>query len=61
MFALGLLDVEQFFAQVYANTEDGADPASAGRGMNAHFGSRMLDGSLRTKLNSLKLAMKEVG
>jgi pyruvate/2-oxoglutarate/acetoin dehydrogenase E1 component/TPP-dependent pyruvate/acetoin dehydrogenase alpha subunit len=43
MFALGLLDVEQFFAQVYANTEQGADPASAGRGMNAHFGTPMLD------------------
>src|SRR3954471_1873919 len=43
MFALGLLDVEQFFAQVYANTEKEADPASAGRGMNAHFGSPMLD------------------
>jgi len=24
-------------------------------------GSRMIDGSLRTKLNSLKLVMKEVG
>ena len=24
-------------------------------------GSRMIDGSLRTKLNSLKIAMKEVG
>src|SRR3954469_6712604 len=43
MFALGLLDVEQFFAQVYANTENAADPASAGRGMNAHFGTRMVD------------------
>ncbi len=43
MFALGLLDVEQFFAQVYANTDNAADPASSGRGMNAHFGTRMLD------------------
>jgi pyruvate/2-oxoglutarate/acetoin dehydrogenase E1 component/TPP-dependent pyruvate/acetoin dehydrogenase alpha subunit len=43
MFALGLLDVRAFFAQLYANTEDDADPASAGRGMNAHFGTRMLD------------------
>src|ERR1700760_3434006 len=45
MFALGLLTVEQFFAQLYANTENDADPASAGRGMNAHFGSPMLDAS----------------
>ena len=43
MFALGLLDVEQFFAQVYANTDNAADPASSGRGMNAHFGTPMLD------------------
>jgi len=43
MFALGLLDVRQFFAQLYAHTDVTADPASAGRGMNAHFGTRMLD------------------
>ena len=30
-------------------------------GLIVKVGSRMLDGSLRTKLNSLKLAMKEVG
>ena len=43
MFALGLLDVRQFFAQLYAHTSVQADPASGGRGMNAHFGTRMLD------------------
>ena len=43
MFALGLLDARQFFAQLYAHTDVGADPASAGRGMNAHFATRMLD------------------
>ncbi|HET6764053.1 MAG TPA: thiamine pyrophosphate-dependent enzyme [Longimicrobiaceae bacterium] len=43
MFALGLLDVQQFFAQLYAHTDVEADPSSAGRGMNAHFGTRMLD------------------
>src|SRR4051812_27257279 len=36
MFALGLLDVRQFFAQLYAHTDLAADPASGGRGMNAH-------------------------
>jgi F-type H+-transporting ATPase subunit delta len=30
-------------------------------GLIVKVGSRMIDGSLRTKLNSLKLAMKEVG
>ena len=36
------------------------DPALIG-GLIVKVGSRMMDGSLRTKLNSLKLAMKEVG
>ncbi|HEY5086338.1 MAG TPA: thiamine pyrophosphate-dependent enzyme, partial [Gemmatimonadaceae bacterium] len=43
MFALGLLTVQQFFAQLYAHADIAADPASGGRGMNAHFGTRMLD------------------
>ncbi len=43
MFALGLLTTQQFFAQLYAHTDVAAEPASAGRGMNAHFGTRMLD------------------
>jgi pyruvate/2-oxoglutarate/acetoin dehydrogenase E1 component/TPP-dependent pyruvate/acetoin dehydrogenase alpha subunit len=47
MFALGLLDVQQFFAQLYAHTDVEADPASGGRGMNAHFATRMLDGQGR--------------
>ncbi len=36
------------------------DPALIG-GLIVKVGSRMIDGSLKTKLNSLKLAMKEVG
>ena len=36
------------------------DPTLIG-GLVVQVGSRMIDGSLRTKLNSLKLAMKEVG
>jgi pyruvate/2-oxoglutarate/acetoin dehydrogenase E1 component/TPP-dependent pyruvate/acetoin dehydrogenase alpha subunit len=47
MFALGLLDVQQFFAQLYAHTDIEADLASGGRGMNAHFATRMLDGEGR--------------
>lgn len=43
MFALNLLTVQQFFAQLYAHSDIAADPASGGRGMNAHFGTRMLD------------------
>ncbi len=46
-FALEMMTVEQFFAQLYANTDATADPASAGRQMNAHFATRLLnpDGS----------------
>ena len=36
------------------------DPSLIG-GLVVKVGSRMIDGSLRTKLNALKLAMKEVG
>jgi pyruvate/2-oxoglutarate/acetoin dehydrogenase E1 component/TPP-dependent pyruvate/acetoin dehydrogenase alpha subunit len=43
MFALDLLTAQQFFAQLYAHTDLEADPASGGRGMNAHFATRMLD------------------
>ncbi len=43
MFAAGLLTPEQFFAQLYANTDVEQEPASAGRGMNCHFGTRTLD------------------
>ncbi len=45
MFALGLLTVEQFFAQLYADVE--RDPFSHGRQMNAHFATPYIaeDGS----------------
>lgn len=51
-FALGMMSVEGFFAQLYANTDVQADPASAGRQMNAHFASRLLnpDGSWKDLL-----------
>ena len=40
--------------------EERVDPALLG-GLVVKVGSRMIDTSLRTKLNSLKVAMKEVG
>jgi len=43
MFAIGELSVQEFFAQLYAHTDVKADPASGGRLMNAHFGTRSLD------------------
>jgi 2-oxoisovalerate dehydrogenase E1 component len=43
MFAIGQLTVREFFAQLYAHTDVEADPASAGRMMNSHFGTRSID------------------
>lgn len=43
MMAVGQLTLQQFFAQLYANTDVHADPHSAGRQMNAHFATRLLD------------------
>lgn len=41
MFALGLCTVEDFFAQLYADTDN--DPFSKGRQMNNHFATRLVD------------------
>lgn len=43
MFATAALTIQEFFAQLYAHTDVAADPASAGRAMNAHFATRSLD------------------
>ena len=43
MFATGMSNVREFFAQLYAHPSVEAEPCSAGRSMNGHFGSRMLD------------------
>ena len=43
MMAIDSLTVEQFFAQLYANPDVEADPNSAGRQMNSHFATRLLD------------------
>ena len=44
MLALGILTVEQFFAQLYAHPEIEAEPATGGRAMTSHFATRLLDG-----------------
>jgi len=43
MLAIGELTIQQYFAQLYAHTDLEADPSSAGRLMNGHFATRMLD------------------
>ncbi|MEO5569583.1 MAG: thiamine pyrophosphate-dependent enzyme [Bacteroidia bacterium] len=43
MMAAGLLSVQEFFAQLYAHPDEKADPSSAGRLMNGHYATRLLD------------------
>jgi pyruvate/2-oxoglutarate/acetoin dehydrogenase E1 component/TPP-dependent pyruvate/acetoin dehydrogenase alpha subunit len=49
MFAIGALNIEQWFAGLYANTNQEEEPMSAGRQMGGHFGTRSLnaDGTWR--------------
>jgi 2-oxoisovalerate dehydrogenase E1 component len=49
MFAIGELTVQQYFAQLYAHPDVEADPATAGRQMNGHYATRMLDDEGRFK------------
>src|SRR5687768_6372750 len=43
MLALGAATLDEFFAQLYADADVERDPWSAGRSMNAHFASRLLN------------------
>ncbi len=56
LMALGLLTVEEFFAQLYADPDPEREPSSAGRQMTAHFATRFLDakGNRRTLLESVQ-------
>ncbi|HEX9118848.1 MAG TPA: thiamine pyrophosphate-dependent enzyme [Anaerolineae bacterium] len=49
MAMLGVMSLQQLFAQLYAHADLEAEPNTGGRGMNAHFASRLLnpDGSWR--------------
>ena len=41
MMAAGLLSIKEFFAQLYADTEN--DPHSGGRQMNSHYSTQLID------------------
>ncbi len=61
MFAIGELTVQQYFAQLYAHTSVDAEPASAGRLMNGHYATRMLDEQGRLKkLSELKNSSADI-
>jgi 2-oxoisovalerate dehydrogenase E1 component len=51
MMATGQLTLEEFFAQLYANPDVALEPHSAGRQMNAHFATRLInkDGSWKNQ------------
>ena len=61
MLAIGELTLEQYFAQLYAHTDVEADPASAGRLMNGHFATRLIDEKGEMKeLSKLKNSSSDV-
>lgn len=43
MMAIGALSVQEYFAQLYAHTDVWYEPSSAGRLMNGHFSTRLID------------------
>jgi 2-oxoisovalerate dehydrogenase E1 component len=43
MMALGLLSVQELFAQLYAHADLEAEPAFGGRAMTGHFATRLVD------------------
>ncbi|MCD4678199.1 MAG: hypothetical protein K8S18_19735 [Desulfobacula sp.] len=51
MFAAGIMSLEEFFAQLYGDTDDSFNPQTAGRVMNNHFATKTID----KKGNWLKL------
>jgi 2-oxoisovalerate dehydrogenase E1 component len=58
MLALGLLTLEQFFAQLYGHAGQDAEPAFGGRAMTGHFATRLLnpDGTWKNQLESFNSA-----
>jgi pyruvate/2-oxoglutarate/acetoin dehydrogenase E1 component/TPP-dependent pyruvate/acetoin dehydrogenase alpha subunit len=57
MMALGLLSVEELFAQLYADPDVEREPCSAGRSMTAHFATCMLepDGGFRNQVDRVNV------
>ena len=58
LLALGSATLEEFFAQLYADSDVAHDPWSGGRSMNAHFASRLLnpDGTWRNQVDAYNIS-----
>src|SRR5580698_546 len=56
-FATGAATIEEFFSQLYADPEPGHDPHSAGRQMNSHFATPLIneDGEFLDLINKKNL------
>lgn len=58
MFATGMSNLNEFFAQLYANPDIEKDPASAGRQMNCHYATRYVnsDGTWANQAETMNCA-----
>jgi pyruvate/2-oxoglutarate/acetoin dehydrogenase E1 component/TPP-dependent pyruvate/acetoin dehydrogenase alpha subunit len=58
MFATGMSNLKEFFAQLYAHPDIEKDPASAGRQMNCHYATRYIntDGSWANQSKTMNCA-----
>src|ERR1700754_1125494 len=58
MFATGMSNLREFFAQLYAYPDIEKDPASAGRQMNCHYATRYVneDGNWTNQAESMNCA-----
>jgi pyruvate/2-oxoglutarate/acetoin dehydrogenase E1 component/TPP-dependent pyruvate/acetoin dehydrogenase alpha subunit len=58
MFMLGVINIQQWFAQLYAHADLEAEPITGGRSMNGHYGSRFInpDGTWRAQTEMYNVA-----
>ena len=58
MFATGMTNMKEFFAQLYAHPDTEKEPASGGRQMNCHYGTRFVnaDGSWINQVEAMNCA-----
>lgn len=61
MFAAGMMTLEEFFAQLYGDTDVDFNPSNAGRLMNNHFSTRVLDAAGQWKdLTAMKISSCDI-